>query len=133
MEPMASIWMDTENEYVNQIIHPLPQNKLIPVDSAGFGFVLIHKSIIPKMYEISGKFSMFAENQGIGDTFIGEDISFFRKLKKIGVQLYAHTGAVVPHLKRFSFDINYYNLYWNNIEDGRLIKPKIIQEKRNEF
>jgi hypothetical protein len=41
---------------------------------------------------------------------------FFRKLKKAGIPLYAHTGATVQHLKTFSFDQNYYNLYWNGLQ-----------------
>lgn len=132
MEPMASIWMDTDNNYINQIIHPLPQNKLIPIDSAGFGFVLIHRSAIEKMYKVSGNSFMFSENQEIGK-FISEDISFFKKLKQCNIQLYAHTGALVQHIKRFSFDVNYYNLYWADIEDGRLIKPNIIEKKYESF
>ena len=84
------------------------------------------------MYQISGTSFMFAENQEIGK-FISEDISFFKKLKKCGVQLYAHTGALVEHRKTFSFDINYYNLYWTNVEDKRLIKPKLIEKKYESF
>jgi hypothetical protein len=37
---------------------------------------------------------------------------FFRNLKKAGVDVYAHTGAVVKHMKRFAYDENYYALYW---------------------
>ena len=133
MEPMPSIFMDTENEFINEVIYPLPNNQLIPIDTAGFGFVLIHRSVIPKIIKISKNLSMFAENQEIGDRFIGEDISFFRKLKQCGIQLYAHTGALVEHIKRFSLDINYYNLYWADIEDGRLIKPNIIEKKHESF
>ena len=133
MEPMPSIFMDTENKYVTQTIYPLPENQLIPVDTSGFGFVLMHKSIIPKVVNISKNLSVFAENQEIGNNFISEDISFFRKLKKCGIQLYAHTGALVEHMKRFSLDINYYNLYWADIEDGRLVKPNIIEKKHESF
>ena len=43
---------------------------------------------------------------------------FFRKLKKAGIKIYAHTGAVVQHMKRFSFDVNYYNVYWDALEKG---------------
>ena len=133
MEPMPSIFMDTENKYISEMIYPLPHSQLIPIDTSGFGFVLRHRSIIPKIIKISKNLSMFAENQEIGNNFISEDISFFRKLKQCGIQLYAHTGALVEHIKRFSLDINYYNLYWADIEDGRLVKPNVIEKKHESF
>jgi len=115
MQPFPALFKEGSNKNELQIIHPLPQNELIKVDSAGFGFLLMHKSIIPKMRKISPDYSLFAEEEGLADKYISEDIVFFRKLKEAGVDLYAHTGALVQHMKRFSFDINYYNLYWNGL------------------
>jgi GT2 family glycosyltransferase len=115
MQPFPALFKEGSNKNELQIIHPLPQNELIKVDSAGFGFLLMHKSIVPKMREISPDYSLFAEEEGLADKYISEDIVFFRKLKAAGIDLYAHTGALVQHMKRFSFDINYYNLYWNGL------------------
>ena len=53
--------------------------------------------------------------------FIGEDIIFFKLLKETGVKLYAHTGALVTHMKTFPFDISYYALFWtayNQVQDS---------------
>jgi hypothetical protein len=116
MQPFPALFKEGNTKYELQIIHPLPQNELIKVDSAGFGFLLMHKSIIKKMREVSPEYSLFAEEEGRGDKYISEDIVFFRKLKEAGIDLYAHTGAVVQHMKRFSFDVNYYNLYWNGLQ-----------------
>ena len=116
MQPFPALFKEGSTKHELQIIHPLPQNELIKVDSAGFGFLLMHKSIIPKMRKVSPGYSLFAEEEGLADKYISEDIVFFRKLKEAGVDLYAHTGAVVQHMKRFSFDINYYNLYWNGLQ-----------------
>ena len=116
MQPFPALFKEGSNKNELQIIHPLPQKELIKVDSAGFGFLLMHKSIVPKMRKVSPDYSLFAEEEGLADKYISEDIVFFRKLKEAGVDLYAHTGAVVQHMKRFSFDINYYNLYWNGLQ-----------------
>jgi GT2 family glycosyltransferase len=116
MQPFPALFKEGSNKHELQIIHPLPQNELIKVDSAGFGFLLMHKSIIPKLRAVSPEYSLFAEEEGLADKYISEDIVFFRKLKEAGVDLYAHTGAVVQHMKRFSLDINYYNLYWNGLQ-----------------
>ena len=116
MQPFPALFKEGSNKHELQIIHPLPKNELIKVDSAGFGFLLMHKSIVPKLREVSPNYSLFAEEEGVGDKYISEDIVFFRKLKATGIDLYAHTGAVVQHMKRFSFDVNYHNLYWNGIQ-----------------
>ena len=116
MQPFPALFKEGSNKHELQIIHPLPKNELIKVDSAGFGFLLMHKSIVPKLREVSPNYSLFAEEEGVGDKYISEDIVFFRKLKSTGIDLYAHTGAVVQHMKRFSLDINYYNLYWNGLQ-----------------
>lgn len=101
------------SEYQIQYVHPLPNNEVIQVDCAGFGLVLMHKSIVPKMRQAHLNQSMFLETAGaVDDQFIGEDIIFFRKMKEAGIPLHAHTGALVKHIKRFSLDADYYTMYW---------------------
>ena len=118
MEPFPAIFKETGSDYSLQIIHPVPENQLIKVDSAGFGLCLMHKSIIEPMRKIDPGYSLFGEREEVGDKYISEDIVFFRKLKKAGFPLYAHTGAHAQHMKTFSFDINYNNLYWNGLQKG---------------
>jgi hypothetical protein len=114
MRPFPCIFKNI-SEFQIQYIHPLPQDQLVEVDSAGMGFVLMHKSIIPKLREKFPNQSMFAEKEGLGDEFIGEDIVFFRKVREAGILVHAHTGALVKHMKRFSVDADYYALYWNTV------------------
>jgi len=116
MQPMPALFKQGRNKYELEVINQIPHNQVIEIDSAGFGFLLMHKSIVPKIRKISPEYSLFAEEEGLGDKYISEDIVFFRKLKTAGVNLYAHTGATVEHMKRFSFDANYYNVYWNALE-----------------
>lgn len=123
MQPVAALYKETGDPYRTQIIHPLPENQVIPVDIAGFGLILMHRSIIDPVNKIAGDLSVFGENQQSKDKFISEDVSFCRKLKAAGIQLYAHTGAVVQHMKTFSFDQNYYNLYWHGIATEFIKKP----------
>ena len=98
------------------------------------GFVLMHKSIVPKLRAKYPNQSMFAEKEGLGEEFIGEDIVFFRKVRAAGIPVHAHTGALVRHMKRFSLDVDYYALYWNTVamqeaavtlkEEAEKLKPK---------
>ena len=124
MEPVPAIYMETGDPYRTQIIHPLPDNQVIPVDVAGFGLMLMHRSIIKPVIDAAGDISVFGENQQAADKFISEDVSFCRNLKKAGFQMYAHTGATVQHMKKFSFDRNYYNVYWGAVSDGKLKRKR---------
>ena len=114
MKPYPVLFNDV-SEYQIQYVHPLPDNEVIKIDNAGFGFVLMHKSIVPKIREANPGKGMFVETgDGDDDHFIGEDIIFFRRMKAANVPLHAHTGAIVKHMKRFSLDYDYYALYWAN-------------------
>ena len=114
MRPFPCLFNDVSQHQI-QYVHPLPDNKLIKVDNAGFGFVLMHKSIVPKMRAAHPGKGMFMETgDGNDDHFIGEDIIFFRRMRDAGIPLHAHTGALVKHMKRFSVDFDYYALYWAN-------------------
>lgn len=100
-------------EFKMAYVHPLPKDALIPVNSAGFGFLLMHRSAIKKMLKVHGDKPFFNET-GVGDKFVSEDINFFKLMYEAGVPLFAHTGAVVKHMKRFAFDLEFYKLFWNN-------------------
>ena len=88
-------------------IHPLPENKLMKVDAAGMGFILMHRDVVSKIREKMGDVRVFAE-LGKADSFLGEDIYFFALCHQLGIPLWCHTGALAPHMKRFSFDYHYY-------------------------
>jgi hypothetical protein len=123
-KPYPALFYDVD-EFSIQHVHPLPDNEVIKVDSAGFGFVLMHKSVIPKMREKFPEQSMFGEIENVGNKYVGEDIVFFRKMKEAGIPLHAHTGALVQHIKRFSLDADYYGLYWS----WQTLKKQIEQNK----
>ena len=122
MQPMPALFWEGKNKYELEVINQIPDNQIIEIDCAGFGFLLMHKSIISKIRQENPGYSLFAEEEGVGEKYISEDVVFFRKLKKAGIKIYAHTGAKVEHMKRFSFDINYYNVYWNALGKGLFTK-----------
>ena len=131
MVPMPTIFSfvnDGEGGFGLSRVHPLPVNELIKVDAAGMGFILMHRSIVPKVREVSPEGQLFME-MGRGSKFIGEDIFFFALCDKAEIPLYAHTGALAPHMKRFSFDEHYYQAFFGKPkEKSKLITPdkKII-------
>lgn len=129
MSPMPCIFNETGNKFEIQYLHPLPQNQIVKVDNAGMGLVLMHKSVITALNnKFPGDF-WFGENAERGDKFIGEDIAFFRKVKATGVNIYAHTGVIAKHMKRFSFDESYYKLYWSAVEAAERSKNEPAKEQ----
>ena len=109
MIPVPCIFMNAENGG-NDPVHPLQANVVIPIDVAGMGLVLMHRSIAPKLKAEFPDEVYF--NIGLKENNEGEDVSFFRKLKKAGIPLYANTAALAPHIKRFVFDHTYYSVFW---------------------
>lgn len=112
---LPCIFNDIDN-FTVQHHHPLPENQIVKADCAGLGLTIIHRDVITKLYKKYGtEVSLFAENDQKGIKFVGEDISFFRKCKEAEIPLYAHTGAIAKHVKRVDWDIEYYNLCWQNL------------------
>jgi hypothetical protein len=119
MEPRPSIFYD-RGVHAIENIHPLPENQLMKIGCGGLGFMMFHRSVLEKLREKYGHQQIYNEeftnHSDIEKTqFVGEDISFFRKLTELDIPIYAHTGALVQHMKKFSYDINYYAMYWDNI------------------
>jgi len=111
MVPMPTVFNFVDNKdggFVLSRVHPLPRNKLIQVGAAGMGFVLMHKSVVEKIRTQLPDTQFFME-MGKGAKFIGEDIYFFALCEKAGIPLWCDTSATVPHMKRFSFDVHYYD------------------------
>jgi hypothetical protein len=131
MMPMPCIFLETGNEHELQYIHPMPDNEVIKVDCAGMGLVLMHRTAVQKVLEHVGDDPAFGEKPGVDNRFISEDIVFFRYLKEAGVPVYAHTGAQVQHMKRFSLDVNYYHAYWTLrfLEEQQMAAMAAEQEK----
>ena len=133
MVPMPTVFSFTnkgDGTFGLSRVHPLPENQLIKVDAAGFGFILMHRSIVKKVKAVAPDGQMFME-MGRGTKFIGEDIFFFALCDKAEVPLHCHTGALAPHMKRFSFDEHYYNAFFGKPKEepkAKLITPdkKII-------
>ena len=98
------------NEIGIKRLHPLPRDKFIQVGAAGMGFVLMHRSVITRILAVEPNTPIFTE-VGVNKSFMGEDIFFFALCNKAEIPVWCDTSALVPHMKRFSFDVNYYDAF----------------------
>lgn len=128
--PMPAIFYKGRTKYELEFIHPLPEPQVIEIDSAGFGCLLMHKSVVPKLREKFPETSFFHEEDLTEDKFIGEDIIFFNRLKEAGVQAYAHTGAIVTHMKTIQYDLDYYALFWSTVKKEQELRE--AEEAKND-
>ena len=126
MVPLPTIYefVDMDGGFNIKAIHPLPHNQFMKVDAAGMGFVLMHRSVVEKIKEVAQGMPFFSD-AGVGDTFVGEDIFFFAMCQKAEVPLWCDTSALVPHMKRFSFDEHYYKAFLGTSKPEKP-KSKII-------
>ena len=127
MQPLPDIFIDTDEHFTIQFIHPMPHDKLIKIDSAGFGLLLMHRDVVTKLRE---KWTIFFyEDMESEDRFLGEDIHFFKKCKQMGIPLWADTSCVAKHMKRFAFDQEYYYFYWTLMNQQQQMQEALKQEK----
>jgi hypothetical protein len=104
--PEACIYKDEQGEenYIAPI-RSFPNNELIKIDYSGLGMVMIHKAVIEKIYKKYPNIFLFQESANIRT--VGEDLSFFKLIKDVGIQSHCHTGINPKHLKKVAIDLEY--------------------------
>lgn len=80
-------------------INNFEKDTLIKIEAAGFGCLLMHRSAIEKLIGLSGYVDFFGINAASLQPTENEDFNFFSYLLKYDMPVYAHTGAIVNHVK----------------------------------
>jgi hypothetical protein len=128
MQPLPDLFIDTDDHFTIQFIHPLPKDQIIKVDSAGFGLLLMHRDVVTKLRE---KYSIFFyEDMESEQRFLGEDIHFFKKCKQLGIPLWADTSCIAMHMKRFPYDQEYYYFYWTLMHQQEQLLKGLAQDAK---
>jgi len=87
----------------------IPENQLVKVDGTGAAFMLVHRSVLIKMFDrfskqpngTTSRYPWFAEgmiNKKTGSPY-GEDIIFCIRARDLGIPIYVHTGMLINHHK----------------------------------
>ena len=107
LRPVPTIYRQIEGAGL-QAMDDYPLDSIIPIAASGTGCLLIHRSVLEEMAQnaspnMGTQWCWFFEG-AIDGTYFGEDILFSKRLGAMGVQMYAHTGAILKHQKEFWLD-----------------------------
>ena len=101
--PQPTIYYAYDEGYAAVVDYPA--DELIEVDAAGTGCLLIHRSVFEalraKASEHEGPNWCWFNDGPIRGHWVGEDMIFCRRVKDAGFPIFCHTGATLPHRKRF--------------------------------
>lgn len=118
--PIISSWNDVKEKYEMTIEWP-KDAEIIPIDGAGAGCLLIKKWVFSLIYKELHQlpFEVSAENS--------EDMSFFKRLRKVGVQAYCAPQVQFGHADTIA---HYYDpSKFENLPIARTEGMKITEEK----
>lgn len=99
-KPVPSIFTDKD--------FSISSNQLIEILYSGLGLTMVHKSVFKDIVAKFGQDVSIHEISGSGENFMGEDVSFFKKVHDIGVVPYAHTSIIPSHIKMVPVGLKQY-------------------------
>lgn len=86
-------------------IYDYEPNAVIPIDAAGTGCLLIHRSVLERMRENASQHEganyCFFRDMPVNQDWLSEDFYFCALAQQLGFVLHAHTGVTLPHRKRY--------------------------------
>lgn len=103
-----------------------PADAVIPIDAAGTGALLIHRSVLVAMRDASnaspvavheaGKWCWF-KDMPVGGQWWGEDVFFCRRVQDLGFPIVAATGCRLDHHKEYWLSARQFRGPWKEKDD----------------
>jgi hypothetical protein len=121
LRPVPLIFNEVEGRGI-QPMDDYPKDSVVPVMAAGTGALLMHRSALKKIRdghdENNQDWCWFQDGPIGGNKWLSEDLSFCAKLQQFGIQMYAHTGAILQHHKMMWLDAPMHDAWLQNNEAG---------------
>lgn len=86
--------------------HDYPEDKVVEIDAAGTGCLLIHRSVLEKFRKNAdpvhqGQDWCWFQDMPLHGEWVGEDLLFCLRAKALGFPIHAVTGCILPHERRY--------------------------------
>lgn len=84
-----------------------PPNQLVEVDAGGTGALLVHRSVLIAIRDAAEEYERdwcWFRDLPVGNLWLGEDFYFCRRIRSLGFPIWAHTGAILQHRRRYWLD-----------------------------
>jgi GT2 family glycosyltransferase len=77
-----------------------PEDACVPVGATGAACLLVHRSALEAVAEVSGdKAAPWFRESAVGTALVGEDLTFCMRLARAGIPVHVHTGVRAGHMK----------------------------------
>jgi len=106
--PVPHLYRRFEDGLMMEALWDYPPDSVIEVDGAGTGCLLVHRSVLEKIRETAdpneGTDWCWFRDGPLQGAWLGEDLYFCRRIRSLGFPIHAHTGAILPHRRKYWLD-----------------------------
>jgi hypothetical protein len=99
-----------------------PKNSIVEISACGAAYLLIHRSVLEKIREMSNQdtrdWCWFQDGPINGNRWLSEDLTFSSRINDAGFKLHAHTGATAGHHKMMWLEEPMYDAWAAQNEAG---------------
>lgn len=106
--PIPHLYMQGDDGISVVPVTDYPVNKVIEIDAAGTGALLVHRSVLEAIRAAAdpseGDAWCWFRDLPINGMWLGEDLYFCKRVRALGFPIHAHTGAVFSHRRKYWLD-----------------------------
>ena len=107
-QPVPHIYRRADDGISMLPVTDYPRDRLIEVDAGGTGALLVHRRVLEAIRDKSedheGRDWCWFRDLPVGGLWLGEDFYFCRRIRSLGFPIWAHTGAILQHSRRYWLD-----------------------------
>lgn len=99
------------------VVH-YPTGRVIPVDALGTGCLIVHRQVLEAIRALNPEapdYCWFQDGPHEGE-WMGEDVTFCRRVRAAGFPVHVHTGVVLPHSKHVWIGQEHFEA-WRSAQD----------------
>jgi GT2 family glycosyltransferase len=99
---LRPLWYESVANEEFSLISTIPNNSLVKLSGCGTGCLLVHRSVFEKFPESEDEWKYFGHDIILVDgryKRLGEDLSFCKRVRSLGFDIWGHSGAQLSHYK----------------------------------